>query len=158
MNAPLARMLATTLTLLACASAPAHALDQRAELQKIVQTEMPKGLVLASVSDRFKHNAECIAYYSLRALEQGNQLGDDPRYAAPAKRYYNGNLLIAKKEGYDKWQSAGYVLARQKELAKQILAADFESVLESAGDAADCSFQYRNRKPKHAKPTIQIFQ
>jgi hypothetical protein len=137
---------------------PSLALDSNEELQKIVQTPIPEGLVLEEVDDRFKHNAGCIAYYSLRALERGNQLVDDLKYAPPAKRYYQGNLLLAQMHNYGKWQSSGYVLAQQKALAQAILNSSFDQVLSADQKTNGCSFQYRNRPKKRNEPTLEIFE
>jgi hypothetical protein len=145
------------LTLATGWATPSLALDSNEELQKIVLTPMPEGLVLDAVDDRFKHNAGCIAYYSLRALERGNQLVDDGKYAAPAKRYYDGNLILARKFNYGKWQSSGYVLARQKVLAQAILNSTFDEALSADQKENGCSFQYRNRPNKREKPSLEIF-
>ncbi len=137
---------------------PALAFDSREELQKIVQTAMPDGLVLTQVEDRFRHNANCIAYYSLRAIERGNQLVDDDKYAPPAKRYYDANVELSEKNLYGKWQSSGYVLTRQKQLAQAILNRNFDTVLDADQLVNGCSFKFRNRPATHSKPSLEIFE
>jgi hypothetical protein len=155
--ARLSRLLFIGSTLAASWASPSLALDSNVELRKIVQMPVPEGLVLSQVDEHFKHNADCIAYYSLRALERGNQLVDDGKYAAPAKRYYDGNLILARKFNYGKWQSSGYVLARQKVLAQAILNSTFDEALSADQKENGCSFQYRNRPNKREKPSLEIF-
>lgn len=149
-------VLTTCIGFLAGSASSALALDQTAELRKIVATPYPAGLKLEPTVERFVHNANCVAYYSMRALERGNQLIDDGKYGPAAKRYYEANAHLATKHGYGKWQSAGYVLKRQKELAQFIIGSGFEEVLKN--DNNGCSLKYRNRDPKRPPPVLEIIE
>lgn len=134
--------------------ASAWAMDQQAEVRSILSTPYPQGLRLTEVVERFRHNANCSAYYSMRALERGNSIVDDGKYGPAVKRYYNANQELAAKYGYDKWQAAGYILARQKELAEAILASGFEPVLNN--DKQGCSLKYR--LPKPPRTTLEVIE